>query len=144
MKKQNVVETEEFIWEEVPRYFSKVGLSEDNIIVSYQLKQKHKGDGIKPTPLLVIRFGENVLKKLHAKEEDRLILMQAQDNLYNYLLIKANNGYKIRPYGGYGYEISFKFDRKGLNYFSSQECQYIANRGGSVRIIFPEIKVHSK
>lgn len=124
---------EEFNWEPIETKRAAV-MDQDELMVSYMAR---KSDGRKH-PLLIIRFGDVVLKHLKVKPSEKLLLMQDPINIHNYLLVKAENGYKIQsaPIKDI-YQISFRYQRDGLAQFKPIMCKYFLNKNGTIRIILP-------
>lgn len=122
----------EFTWDEI-HVSRSAKIGDDQIAVSYY---KNPSDTSK-NALLHIRFGEKILNSLKAAIDERLLLLQAREDIYNYLLVKGDNGYKIQPYADGQFQISFRFHREGLEYFKSTICTYFANKNHTVRIVFP-------
>lgn len=127
-------DVEEFNWEPIDTKRAAL-MDQDELMVSYMAR---KSDGHK-NPLLIIRFGTKILNHLKAKPSEKLLLMQDPINVYNYLLVKAENGYKIQlaPIKDI-HQISFRYFREGLAQFKSIMCNYFLNKNGTIRIILPK------
>lgn len=135
-KKLQVVK-DEFTWEEIPYRSRLNNISDDQIHVS--LTNPIKNENKNKKPIIIIRFGKEILKKLNCTENDRLILLQAKENIYNYLLVKANNGHRItKVKNSIAYRVAFRFSRKGLNEFPATNCKWTHKEGSqSIHIVFP-------
>jgi len=88
--------------------------------------------------LLTVQFNVAVLRHLQSKVNDNLLLFQCGFNKRHFILVKADNGYKIRrvPNVKKLYQINIKH-RFDLQYeHSLSECIYFKKKNGTIRLKF--------
>ena len=131
-----VVETNEFGWEPIEQGRASI-IGEKDIMVSYVLNEAERKNKVKK-PLFSIRFGEHIMNAMKLNRDDRLVLMQDRYNIHNYLLVKAENGYKIKDSAVKGfYEMSFRYSREGLKQHGYSLVEYVINKNKTVMITLP-------
>lgn len=134
---RNSMIVEEFEWEDVEKVRLN-GVSDNNIMIKYTYPEKNPKPIVKP--LLDIRIGKNILDHLEVKKGDRLLMRQATNNIYNYMLVKSSTGYKLSEgTTPTSLRVAFRYAREGLNLFSLTDCKWFPTTKGAIRIILPQI-----
>jgi len=89
-------------WEEVKpksHLYSKRGQNKDIVSVGFYVIKK---DETKTTTRVNIRIGTNVISKLSWKENNKIVVFQDKDDIFNFKLVKTENGtgYTLKPPSG--------------------------------------------
>jgi len=91
-------------------------------------------DGYKS--LLTIQFNRVVLKHLKCTVDDYVIVLQSNFKHNYFMIIKSDNGYRIRRYPKikniFQVNVSFRFPYIGE--FETKECSYFLKKNNSIRI----------
>lgn len=86
--------------------------------------------------LLTIIFSNSVLKHLKCKCDDYLAVLQSKFKPSLFLLVKSDNGYRIRRFPKlkktYQVNISYRFEH--INEFPYKQCTYYLKNNNTVRI----------
>ena len=137
IKNKSEMVADDFQWEDIPTFRGN-GVGADSVIVSYKFPEKNPGSKVKP--LLTIKFGKNVLDHLGVKLGDKVLLKQAKDNIYNYLIMKGTSGHIISEGTTPNSKlVNIRFLREGLNLFKNQECKFYATAKGVIRLVLPQV-----
>lgn len=86
--------------------------------------------------LLTIIFSNEILKHLKCKCDDYLVVLQSKFKPSLFLLVKSDNGYRIRRFPRlkktYQISVSYRFDY--VPEFDFKECIYFLKQNNTVRI----------
>lgn len=129
---------EEFEWE--PLVYTRNHMEKDEVAASYLL---HASEVTKcANPILRVYFGKTVYQHLNLKPGERVFLLQAPNNIYNYLLCKGAKGYKLQESlsGNKYYYFNFRLNRPGLHQFNKQLIRFEMYNNRTVRLTLPTAK----
>ncbi len=85
---------------------------------------------------MTVLMDRAVLKHLKCMVDDYLLILQSINNPYYFILVKADNGYKITRYHmKKTYQINVRFTFPYLSSFDFTNCTYYLRKNNSIRII---------
>lgn len=87
--------------------------------------------------LFTILFDKEVLRHLNCKCDDYLVVFQSRHNPFYFLIVKGDNGYRIKRYSKmkkcYQINVGFKFNF--IPEFDYRECSYFLKKNNIIRVI---------
>lgn len=86
--------------------------------------------------LFTIIFDANVLRHLKCKCDDYLVILQSHFNTNHFIIVKSENGYRIRRYSKIKkhYQVNLRYIFKNIPEFDYRQCDFFIKKD-KVRII---------
>jgi len=87
--------------------------------------------------LLTVIFDKSVLDHLRCKCNDYLVFLQSNFNKRYFIMIKSDNGYKIKRYSSMRktYQINIRYKYDIVPEFDHKECSYFLKDNSTIRVI---------